>query len=324
MNGYISATSKVGEGSVFTINISLPVSDESPKNISFDLPELKATKALVVDDLAINRTILSERLACWGMKSVVATSGDEGIQCLKTAGKANEHIDVIITDYQMPGMDGEAFCRAVRSIPKYGSTPILVLSSVDQSITANIKREIGNCELMLKPVRSNQLRSNIGKLLGTSKSLQDKKELAAETAIPTITSEPQGFNGNKINLLVAEDNRTNQLVVKTMLKGANVNLTFADDGAEAVKLYQELQPDMIFMDMSMPEMDGVEAAKWIRDLEAETGKSECPIVALTANAMVQDRERCEAAGMNDFLAKPIKKAQLLGALNKWSTAQKAA
>jgi signal transduction histidine kinase/DNA-binding response OmpR family regulator len=324
MNGDISATSKVGEGSVFTIKICLPASNESAQAVSFDLSELKEAKALVVDDLAINRTILSERLACWGMKSVVATSGDEGIQCLKTAGKANDRIDVIITVYQMPGMDGEAFCKAVRQFPKYAETPILILSSVDQSITASIKREIGNCDLMLKPVRSNLLRSNIGKLLGTAQTKRNGKKHAVETPVSRIDSKQLGSDGSKINLLVAEDNRTNQLVVKTMLKGAHVNLTFANDGAEAVKLYQELQPDMIFMDMSMPEMDGVEAAKWIRDLEAETGKPQCPIVALTANAMAQDRERCEEAGMNDFLAKPIKKAQLLDALHKWSLAQKAA
>ncbi len=323
MNGEISATSKVGEGSVFTIKIKLPVSNQSPQNVTLDLPELKEAKALIVDDLAINRTILSERLACWGMKSVVATSGDEGLQCLKTAEKSNETIDVIVSDYQMPGMDGEAFARAVRRIPKYAKTPILVLSSVDQSLTAEIKTDIGNCDLMLKPVRSSILRNNISKLLGTSKPIDVAPKSAVKPAPPVIEN-TAAQTGDKINLLVAEDNRTNQLVVKTMLKGAHVNLTFANDGAEAVKLYQELDPDMIFMDMSMPEMDGVEAAKWIRDIEAEEGKPACPIVALTANAMVQDRERCEQAGMDDFLAKPIKKAQLLDALHKWSAREEAA
>lgn len=324
MDGDISATSKVGEGSVFTIKISLPVSNESPQNVTVDLPELKEAKALIVDDLAINRTILSERLACWGMKSLVATSGDEGLQCLKTAAKANDPIDVIVTDYQMPGMDGEEFCRTLRQLPQYADTPILVLSSVDQSITREIKKEIGNCDLMLKPVRSSLLRSNICKLLGASKPVDAAPVVPKPEAKAPTAATNSVVDGNKINLLVAEDNKTNQLVVKTMLKGAHVNLTFANDGAEAVKLYQELNPDMIFMDMSMPEMDGVEAAKWIRDIEAEEGKPQCPIVALTANAMVQDRERCEQAGMDDFLAKPIKKAQLLDALNKWSGTQEAA
>lgn len=322
MDGQISATSEVGVGSVFTICLRLPASKESVLSEVVDLPELKESKALLVDDLAINRTILSERLACWGMKSIVATSGDEGLHSLRSAVKSNDKIDVIITDYQMPGMDGEEFCRAARAMPKYANTPILVLSSVDQSITATMKREIGNCELMLKPVRSSLLRSNILKLLGSITPSENKIFMAPGTA--SLVSDAPGLVGDTIELLVAEDNRTNQLVVKTMLKGANVKLTFANDGAEAVKLYQELRPDMIFMDMSMPEMDGVEAAKWIRDIEKEEGTPECPIVALTANAMAQDRVRCEEAGMNDFLAKPIKKAQLMDALHKWSDAQQAA
>lgn len=257
---------------------------------------------------------------CWGMKTVVASSGKEGLQCLKSADKANDKIDLIISDYQMPEMDGEVFCRAVRKMPSFAHTPILVLSSVDQSITSEIKKDIGKCELMLKPVWSGLLRSNISKLLGAISSVDRTPEPAETLSIIPAAAVLPAVVTDKVNLLVAEDNRTNQLVVKTMLKGAHVNLTFANDGAEAVKLYQEIQPDMIFMDMSMPERDGVEAAKWIRDIEAEEGKPACPIV----DAMVQDRERCEEAGMNDFLAKPIKKAQLLGALNKWAVAQAAA
>ena len=169
---------------------------------------------------------------------------------------------------------------------------------------------------MLKPVRSGLLNKNLMKFLGTPDKSNDKKSKAPQINIHRSMKQLP-FEQSRLNLLVAEDNRTNQLVVKTMLKGANVELTFANDGAEAIKLYQEIGPDMIFMDMSMPEMDGVEATKWIRDLESEQGNSQCPIIALTANAMVQDRERCELAGMNDFLAKPIKKQQLLDSLKKW-------
>ena len=193
---------------------------------------------MIVDDLAINRRILSKRLACWGMKSVMATSGDEGLQCLKSANKSNDTIDVIVSDYQMPGMDGEAFCRAVRRIPKYATTPILVFSSVDQSLTPEMKKQIENCDLMLKPVRSSVLRSNISKLLENAKPATVVPKQVAKTQMAAKTT-PVTELGSKINLLVAEDNKTNQLVVKTMLKGADINLTFASDGAEAVKLYQD-------------------------------------------------------------------------------------
>lgn len=324
MNGSISATSQVGEGSVFTIELDLPQAEQKSQVGAEEDIALKGLTALVVDDLAINRTILSERLASWGINVKLAASGSEGLQVLSVAERVEEKIDLIITDFQMPVMDGEAFCRQVRRIETYANTPVVVLSSVDQAFTVDIKQEIGLCELMVKPVRSGVLRSNILKSLRKSLPGVDAStdtQVRNEKPVTVVTKQ----NGtSKINLLVAEDNKTNQLVVKTMLKGANVNLTFANNGAEAVKLFQDLRPDMIFMDMSMPEMDGVEAAKWIRDTEKEEGIPPCPIVALTANAMAQDRERCEQAGMDDFLAKPIKKAQLLNSLETWTGKAKAA
>ena len=120
-----------------------------------------------------------------------------------------------------------------------------------------------------------------------------------------------------LTVLVAEDNKTNRLVVQTMLKASPVRLVFAINGLEALEKFESDPPDLIFMDMSMPEMDGIEATQKIRELEERGSSPRCPIVALTANAMAQDRERCEVAGMDDFLAKPIKKAQLLEALAKW-------
>ena len=189
--------------------------------------------------------------------------------------------------------------------------------SIGSSATAASKKEIGHCELLLKPVRAGQMRSTL------SKSLFKAEQPTKSPVLPITKAKADPAKG-ELNLLVAEDNKTNQLVVKTMLKGASVKLTFANNGVEAVEKFQELQPDMIFMDMSMPEMDGVEAAEKIRALEIDQNIERCPIVALTANAMAQDRERCEAAGMDDFLAKPIKKAQLLDALSKWGAMAQAA
>lgn len=316
MGGTISATSEIDKGSVFTIDISLPVANTAPETESISPTDVTGLRVLLVDDLPINRTILNERLACWGVSSVVAASGAEALQCLRAAELTKETIDAIITDFQMPVMDGEELCRSLRQIPTYSNTPIIVLSSVDQSLTSEVKREIGRCELLIKPVRSGQLRRVLDKCL----QVQTPQKHQSPAVISTlVTADPVS-----VNLLLAEDNKTNQLVVKTMLKNTSVRMTIANNGTEAVALFQEIRPDMIFMDMSMPEMDGVEAAVRIRRMEAEHGLNRCPIVALTANAMAQDRERCENAGMDDFLAKPIKKAQLLGALTKWGQVAKAA
>lgn len=317
MGGDISVTSSLGQGSVFTVNLLLAAADVGQKKCTDPFLKTHAT-VLVVDDLPINRTVLSERLACWGIKSLVFGSQKEA---LEAARNAINGIDLFIVDAQMPNADGVKFCQSIRQIPQRATTPILLMSAVNHPIPKEDLNAIGQCDVMLKPLRSSLLHQTIGNLLDVD-PIQDAPKLLEQTimAAPANLS----LNGHRLKLLVAEDNRTNQLVVKAMLKGAGIDLIFANTGAEAVNLFQECQPDMIFMDMSMPEMDGIEAAKWIRDLEQEQGKKPCPIVALTANAMAQDREKCEQAGMDDFLAKPIKKSQLLGALHKWTALLQAA
>ena len=320
MNGSISATSQIGQGSVFTLELPLPIANEV--HYASKEPTIKnQATVLVVDDLPINRTILSERLACWGLKSIVMGSAREG---LDAAQQSPNGIDLFIVDAQMPDCDGLEFCRDIRALPKFSTTPILLMSPVNQVISDADRTAIGQCEVMLKPVRSQLLRHYISNLLGAESASESPQPLDHATQVLGTRPSQLSLNGNQLKLLVAEDNRTNQLVVKTMLKGSGIELTFANNGAEAVQLFQELAPDMIFMDMSMPEMDGIEAAKWIRDLETEQGRKPCPIVALTANAMAQDRQKCKQAGMDDFLAKPIKKSQLLGALHKWTAALQAA
>jgi two-component system sensor histidine kinase/response regulator len=317
MDGNISATSTVGKGSEFTVELMLLPSDRLVQNEAENDIDVRGIKALVVDDLLVNRTILSERLASWGVKSIIAASGEEALHCLKSAVRAEDRIDVVITDFQMPGMDGETLCKQVRETHGYQNTPIIILSSVDQSITPAIRHEIGKCELLLKPVRSSHFGAVLRKSLKSNDFRSVQTAAAAPTIKPQVFMKPVQVLAGQMTLLVAEDNKTNQLVVKTMLKGAPVNLVFANNGVEAVKLFKELKPDMVFMDMSMPQMDGVEATMRIREEECLMQAPACPIIALTANAMSHDRERCERAGMNGFLAKPIKKAQLMEAVAKW-------
>ena len=132
----------------------------------------------------------------------------------------------------------------------------------------------------------------------------------------TIADPIKGSSGD-VRILVAEDNKTNQLIVKSILKDAGVSLTFANDGLEAVQEFQKNRPDIVLMDMSMPRMDGIDATRTIRKLEDDQTAGHCRIVALTANALREDQDRCLEAGMDDFLTKPISKKALVGAIEKW-------
>ena len=307
MGGSISAKSEADRGSVFTIEVSLVKSDVQLSPSTKIEVDLKGIRTLVVDDLAVNRTILSERLASWEMEPVLASSGVEALEILEASRGSENGFDLIIQDYQMPHMDGEELARRIRSIPEFTEIPLIILSSVDHSLSAAAKQEIGFAGVLLKPVRSEKLKSlvacSLDRTSTTSSTMPVTQEMAGEVA--------------RLNILVAEDNKTNQLILKSMLKNSSIALTFANNGIEALSKYSEMEPDLILMDMSMPKMDGLAATRAIRKLGRGKTTKYCPIIALTANAMPEDRDRCLDVGMDDFLSKPISKKVLLDVLQKW-------
>lgn len=304
MGGRITATSEQDCGSTFTIEVPLPTTTKCLENTHDSTLNLAGLRMLVVDDLEMNRKILSERLTSWDVDVVLASSGAETLDVLKGDRRG---FDLIIQDYQMPTMDGEELAKRIRVMAKFRDTPLIILSSVDQSLDQATKSQIGFCELLLKPVRSVHLRNAIARSL----QIHRKSEPATAPAATPVVNESQ------LRILVAEDNKTNQLIVKAMLKNAAVSLTFADTGLEALLKFEETKPDLVLMDMSMPQMDGIEATHAIRRLESEKILDRCPIVALTANAMREDRDRCLNAGMDDFLTKPLNKKALLSTIQQW-------
>jgi two-component system sensor histidine kinase/response regulator len=304
MGGRISVTSEPEHGSTFIIDVPMVISAQAPAEVCGYDQELAGLRILVVDDLELNRRILSERLRSWDVTVVLASSGAEALDILQNA---TEHFDLVIQDYQMPQMDGEELAKRIRGMEAFRTIPLVVLSSVELSMNQAIKSEIGNCELLLKPVRSASLRNAIARSLMVQSTTPRKVE----------TVEPEAEEIEHLNILVAEDNSTNQFIVKTMLKDANVSIVFAENGIEALQKFTEVRPDIVLMDMSMPQMDGIQATREIRKLETELNFVHCPIIALTANAMQEDQERCLEGGMDDFLTKPIGKKELLTAVQRW-------
>lgn len=316
MSGTIKVTSTVGIGSMFQIQIELPRSELAPTLSDTEQIDLTGKTALIVDDLVVNLNILSERLNSWGVRVKTAASGKAAMMCLKEKHAADAKFDFAIIDYQMPQMDGGALIEAIRKTEKFDDLPIILLSSVDHSLDLNTRKRLRISKTLLKPAPSEVLRNAIESTLAP----QPKAPQQLFTSNVT-TPEAKVVSKKMLKILIAEDNRTNQLVLKNMLKKENATLEITQNGNEVFEAYPNSNADIILMDMSMPEMDGLEATKAIRAYELEQGIHRTPIIALTANAMKGDREKCIEAGMDDYLSKPIRKDKLLNTINQWAPQQ---
>ncbi|OED49896.1 hybrid sensor histidine kinase/response regulator [Rhodobacteraceae bacterium (ex Bugula neritina AB1)] len=309
MGGSVQAESEPGKGSVFTIELPLRPGRPAAEVPQGGPPDFVGLQGLLVDDLELNRVVLSERLSTWGVACTLAASASEGLEILSDAQLDGRRFDFAILDFQMPAMDGCALAARIRAMPGFETMPLIILSSVEQALSREDFAAIGNCEFALKPVRAVQLRQVLGRALSLP-----VREAGTAAGRPSGTA----ACSRRLKLLLAEDNRTNQLVVTKMLKDASLDISIAKNGKEAVAQFQEDRPDIVLMDMMMPEMDGLEATAEMRRIEAESGGGTCPIVALTANALTSHKEECLEAGMNDFLSKPINKKALQEAIRKWS------
>ncbi len=289
MGGEVWVDSELGKGACFGFQITLPVAEAEPVTRT----PISIRRVLVVDDQFINRTILERQLTPHGIAVTLCRSGGEALALLAK----DAAFDAILTDHDMPEMDGLAFSRAVRT--QGMRLPIVVLSS-NPTVA---REEGGDCDLsgiLQKPL----LRSDLYRHLQ-----------ALSAPVPALPAPPPDVapQGRRVmRVLAAEDNRTNQLVFRKMVKDLAIELEFANNGREAVEMFQSWQPDMIFMDISMPEMDGREATVAIRTLEG--GRSRIPIVALTAHAMDGDSDRVLAAGMDRYMTKPLRKSALAEAM----------
>ncbi len=291
MNGAVWVDSEDGVGSSFGFRLSLPAAEDevaavAPANIR---------RALVVDDQFINRTILERQLAPCGIEVVLCRSGGEALQVLG----GDTAFDVVITDHMMPEVNGLALARRIEALGL--SIPIVLLSS-NPAKARDEASDVPFAAMLQKPILRGDLYRCLRGLAGPE----------AEQVVTPVAAATGPSDIRLMRVLAAEDNRTNQLVLQKMVRDLSIDLVFANNGREAVDLYQSYKPDMIFMDISMPEMDGREAAIAIRALEA--GRSHIPIVALTAHAMDGDSDSIFAAGIDRYMTKPLRKVAILETL----------
>ena len=298
MGGTIWVESEPGKGSTFHFTARFGrVAEANPPQAPAGAEDLIDMPVLVVDDNATNRKILMETLRRWGTQPVEAASGFQALEIFRGAARDGRPFRLILSDVQMPGIDGLEFARRL-----LGQTPppIVMLSSVGRHISPAMCQELGISMYLTKPVTSSSLFDAINKVVHVA-----AEEVPADTPLPAA-----GGSAAEPRILVADDDSNNRVLVTNILKRNAYQVVLARDGLEAVDLFSRGAADLILMDLQMPKLGGLEATAAIRKREAP-GKARIPIIALTAHAMAGDRERCLAAGMDDYLSKPVRANDLL-------------
>ncbi len=303
MGGRIWVDSQVGRGSNFQFTACFRRVMELGEEATSNLQKLRGLRALIVDDNATNRTILSGVLNHWGMESTAAGSGQEAIKALAK----EPPFGLILVDYHMPGMDGIEFAVEIRKNPQYKTTTILMLSSGGGPEEIGRAKASGIAVFLFKPFKQSELLTAMLEVL-------DKHPLPVEHLIPPGAPSPH-LNAAPLRILLAEDNPVNQVVATRLLEKRGHAVIAVENGREALAAVQRESFDLALLDLQMPEMDGLKAAVLIREWEGNMGRGHLPIIALTAHAMRGDRERCLAAGMDGYVSKPINRSELLGTID---------
>jgi len=307
MGGTMCVESVEGKGSTFTFSVKSKMAPSLTKVYSKDYVEqLKGKKVLVVDDNYNNRRILDLQLKNWGM---IATKIEFPLDAL-TLLEQNEHFDLAIIDYQMPQMDGITLTRAIRDIEKNKILPIVILTSLGRKEEENTLRELNITKFLYKPTKQTILYETILAIFGLLQLVEVRKEKHQQLDFKLGEKYP-------LKILLAEDNLVNQMVAVKIFNKLGYRIDVAGNGLEVLDAIESVNYDVIFMDVHMPEMDGLEASREINKIY--TKENHPTIIAMTANAMQGDKEECFTAGMDDYISKPVRVEALQEIIERWGS-----
>ena len=328
MHGALTVESTLGVGSIFRVNITLPL-DTNAVPVAPPAPELRGVRALVVDDNDVGLRVLLERLSSWGMRVGVATTGDAALAELRDAARDGDPYRVAVVDYLMPGADGEGVGSAARADDRLRGLGLILATSASLRGDAARFQSVGFDGYLPKPLHADSLQAMIEAVLArrhgdaepprgapllTQHLLAERASTARGAAHQSSLPMPHSAARVRLRILLVEDDLVNQIISRKMLESLHCDVELATDGLQAVDKALLRKYDAVMMDCHLPHLDGYEATRRIRAAEAPSRHVQ--IIALTASALDEERERCVAAGMDDFLSKPTKLSDVRTALDR--------
>jgi CheY-like chemotaxis protein len=307
MGGRIWVESHPNRGSQFHFTAELPMVETASASPAPREVRLEGLRVLVVDDNATNRRIVKDTVESWGMKVQLAESAAAGLAALYGARAEGRPFSLVLTDSHMPGMDGFSMVEVMKQNPDLAVTTVMMLTSGPQRGDIARCKDLDIAAYLTKPVRQSQLFDAIVKSLPV-RPQWDRDQVPAMRPVLQTTQQ-------RLRILLAEDNAVNQRLALRLLEKCGHQVAVTTNGREALAALDTGDFDVVLMDIQMPEMDGFEATAAIRSKERAIGKH-MPIIAMTAHAMTGDRERCMGAGMDGYIAKPIRPAELFQTISK--------
>jgi CheY-like chemotaxis protein len=301
MQGDIGVESEPGCGATFWFTAAFPASDQPSKASPASSP--KMPRVLIVEDSTTTRQMIALQLTAWRVPNDTTDTATSALQVLREASKAGAPFDVVISDLHMPHMDGMALARFVRSRPDLGAPRFVLVTSAASSFDAATLTQLGVTMALRKPLKPQRLHDAV---FGAAP--QRALRIVQPPMGPTATSA-------KRRVLVADDNIVNQKVALRQLHKLGIAAEAVGNGMEALEALERIAYDLVLMDCQMPDMDGYEATREIR--QRQTGGRRIPVIALTASVSDDDRQRCVAAGMDDFVSKPVRESDLADVLKRW-------
>jgi len=351
MGGTISVDSEPGVGTTFHIDLDLAVAEQAGANkddensLLHDSNEKGKLRVLAVDDHPINLEILEGLLEPEGFEITAVEGAQDALTQLDKAAKEGAPYALALLDFQMPSMDGRELVTRIRKEKRYDDLRLIMLTSIDQALTADERTKLRIDASITKPLRRSRLFDAINEALGHPEKKTSPvaatpvTDLAAERIAAARSFEPEMVaravagdpevvadyskkivttTGRSLNILIVEDNAVNQMVIDELLHDFGHTTVLAENGEQAIECVQQGNIDIVLMDCQMPVMDGFEATRRLRTMEAQSGKPRMPIIAVTSNAIKGDRERCLDAGMDDYVSKPINTTKLAASISKYA------